>query len=63
MVVSWPVSVSTLFTLVQSSNVTGPWIPAAPVASAIVGLQNQVTVSVDGSSSFYRLQLIDPNAP
>jgi hypothetical protein len=62
-VVSWPVSVSTLFTLMQSSSVTGPWIPAVPVSSAIVGLQNQVTLSLGGGGGFYRLQLTDPNAP
>ena len=59
-VVSWPVSISTLFTLMQSSSVTGPWSPAVPVSSAIVGLQNQATLNAGGSASFYKLQL---NAP
>jgi hypothetical protein len=62
-VVSWPVSVSTLFTLMQSSSLDGPWLPAAPVTSAIVSLQNQATLSAGGKSLFYRLQLTDPNAP
>lgn len=62
-VVSWPVSVSTLFTLMQSSSLTGPWTPAVPVSSAVVGLQNQVTLTTGSGSTFYRLQLIDPNAP
>lgn len=62
-VVSWPVSVSTLFTLVQSSSLTGPWTPTVPVSSAIVGLQQQVTLNAGGNNTFYRLQLIDPNAP
>jgi hypothetical protein len=62
-VVSWPVSVSSLFTLLQSSGLTGPWAPAVPVSSAIVGLREQVTLTAGGSSTFYRLQLIDPNAP
>lgn len=62
-VVSWPVSVSSLFTLEQSSSLTGPWTPAAPVSSAIVGLQNQAVLTVGGSTTFYRLQLNDPNAP
>jgi len=64
-VVSWPVSVSSLFTLVQSSSLTasGSWTPAVQVSSAIVGLQKQVTLNAGGSATFYRLQLIDPNAP
>jgi len=62
-VVSWPVSVSTLFTLVQSSSLTGPWTPAVPVSSAIVSLYNQATLSAVGTATYYRLQLIDPNAP
>jgi hypothetical protein len=62
-VVSWPVSVSSLFTLMQSSSLTGPWSPAVPVSSGIVGLQNQATLSTGGSASFYKLQLNDPNAP
>jgi hypothetical protein len=62
-VVSWPVSVSTLFTLMQSGSLTGPWTPAVPVSSAIVGLQNQATLSAGGTAAYYRLQLIDPNAP
>ncbi|MGA2246534.1 MAG: hypothetical protein ABSH48_16180 [Verrucomicrobiota bacterium] len=62
-VVSWPVSVSSLFTLVQSGTLAGPWSPAVPVSSAVVGLQNQVTLSAGGSLTFYRLQLNDPNAP
>jgi hypothetical protein len=62
-VVSWPVSVSSLFTLMQSSSLKGPWSPAAPVSSAIVNLQNEATLTGGGSTSFYKLQLNDPNAP
>jgi hypothetical protein len=62
-VVSWPVSVSSLFTLMQSSTLTGPWLPAVTVSSGIVGLQNQVTLSAGGNASYYKLQLMDPNAP
>ena len=62
-VVSWPVSVSSLFTLVQSSSLAGPWTPPVPVSSGIVGLQKQVTLTAGGGHTFYRLQLIDPNAP
>jgi hypothetical protein len=60
---SWPVSVSSLFTLEQSGSLTGPWTPAAPVSSAVVGLQNQATLTTGGSTTFYRLRLNDPNAP
>jgi hypothetical protein len=62
-VVSWPVSVSSLFQLAQSSSVTGPWSPAVPVSSLIVGQQNLVTLSAGGSASYYLLKLNDPNAP
>lgn len=62
-VVSWPVSISSLFTLVQSSSVAGPWTPAVPVSNVVAGLQKQATLNAGGSSTFYRLQLIDPNAP
>jgi hypothetical protein len=62
-VVSWPVSVSSLFTLVQSSSPTGAWTPAVPVSSGVVGGQNQVTLSAGASATFYQLLLNDPNAP
>jgi hypothetical protein len=62
-VVSWPISVSSLFTLVQSSSLTGPWTPVAPESSAIVGLENQATLTVGGNITFFRLVLNDPNAP
>jgi hypothetical protein len=62
-VVSWPVSVSSLFKLMQSSSLSGPWLPAAPISSGVVGLQNQVTLSAGGSPVYYKLQLVDPNAP
>lgn len=62
--VSWPVSVSSLFMLQQSGNLTGPWVPAVPISTGVVGPQNQATFNVGGTSaSFYRLQLVDPNAP
>jgi hypothetical protein len=64
-VVSWPISVSSLFQLLQSSSVTGPWTTAATAAfpTSPDGTQNQVTLSVGGSTSFYQLQLTAPNAP
>jgi hypothetical protein len=62
-IVSWPVSVSSLFALAQSASPAGPWTPATPVSTAIVGLQNQATLNAGGKAAFYRLQLLDPNAP
>jgi len=62
-VVSWPVSVSSLFTLMQSGSLNGPWAPAAPASSAVVGLMNDAAFNAGGSASFYALQLNDPNAP
>lgn len=62
-VISWPVSVSSLFNLMQSSSVQGPWVSATPTSSGIVGLQNQATFSAGSTASFYKLQLVDPNAP
>jgi hypothetical protein len=64
-VVSWPVSVSSLFQLVQSDSITGPWSSTAPstVSSTVAGLQNVVTLTPLGAATFYELQLIDPNAP
>jgi len=61
-VVSWPVSVSSLFTLEQSASLTGPWLPAAGATNQ-VNLQNQVTLPTSGSASYYQLKLNDPNAP
>jgi hypothetical protein len=54
-VITWPVSVSTMFTLVQSGSVTGPWQPLG--GSTVVNGQNQLTVSAAGSSKFYQLIL------
>jgi hypothetical protein len=57
-VVSWPVSVTPLFHLMQATKLNGPW---SPVSSVIVGSQNQATLSTSsGASSFYQLQLITP---
>jgi hypothetical protein len=62
-VVSWSISVSPLFTLLHSSRVNGPWSPADMSSLTQVGLQNQVTLNVGGSTAFYQLQLTAPNAP
>ncbi|MDB6067653.1 MAG: Cell surface protein [Pedosphaera sp.] len=61
-VVSWPVSVSSLFMLQQSGSLAGPWSPVAGPTNQ-VNLQNQVTLTPSGSPAFFRLQLKDPNAP
>jgi hypothetical protein len=52
-VVSWPVSVSTLFVLQAANSLEGPWenVGTAPV---IVNSENEVTV-VPGTATFYRL--------
>jgi hypothetical protein len=63
--ISWPISVSSLFQLMQSPNVNGPWTVAAsaPFPTAAGGTQNQVTLSAGGAEVFYELQLTAPNAP
>jgi len=61
-IVSWPVSVSSMFALTQSSSLAGPWSPVvAPINQ--VNLQNQVTLTPLNGAAFYKLQLKDPNAP
>jgi hypothetical protein len=64
-VISWPISVSSLFQLLQSSSVTGPWTVAAtaPFTTSADGTKNQITLPTSGSTSFYQLQLTAPNAP
>jgi len=62
-VILWPVSVSTLFTLQQSSSLNGPWTQANMSSLTQVGLQNQVTLTPAGNTAYYRLQLTAPNAP
>src|ERR1051326_1674608 len=52
---TWPVSVSTLFVLQQSSSVTGPWSNVG-ITPTIVNGQNQVSVPNSGAE-FYRLML------
>jgi len=53
--ITWPVSVSTLFVLQQSSSVTGPWANVG-TAPTIVNGQNQISVPNSGAQ-FYRLML------
>lgn len=53
--ITWPVSVTTLFGLQQSSSVNGPWANVA-TAPTIVNGQNQVSFPL-GTAQFYRLIL------
>jgi hypothetical protein len=55
LLISWPVSVSTLFVLQQSSSVTGPWANVGTTPTIVNG-QNQVSVPNSGAH-FYRLML------
>jgi hypothetical protein len=55
LLITWPVSVSTLFVLQQSSSVLGPWANVG-TAPTIVNGQNQISVPNSGTH-FYRLML------
>jgi hypothetical protein len=63
-VISWPISVSSLFQLLKSPTVTGPWSVAAtaPFPTSPDGTKNQLTLT-PGGAAFYQLQLTTPNAP
>jgi hypothetical protein len=62
-VISWPVSVSSFFQLMQSTNVVGPWAAANVSSLKQTGCENVVTLPNSGTASFFRLQLVDPNKP
>ena len=49
-VVSWDVSVSTLFTLQQSSAVTGPWSNVTTTPTVVSG-RNEVTLTPSGATA------------
>jgi hypothetical protein len=53
-VVSWPVAVSSSFTLQQSPAVTGPW-SNVNITPQVVNSQNQITFTLGPSAAFYRL--------
>jgi hypothetical protein len=57
-VVSWPVSVASLFVLQESATVNGPWTSAA-LPQQVVNGQNQVTLTpgTGNSSTFFKLSL------
>jgi hypothetical protein len=55
-VVSWPVSVSTLFELQQSTAINGPWLNVTET-SAVVNSQNEVTLTPGANTEFFRLSL------
>jgi hypothetical protein len=62
-VISWPLTVSSLFQLTQSTNLTGPWSPASASSPTLSGGNNVIILPTTNSTSFYRLQLVDTNAP
>jgi hypothetical protein len=53
-VVSWPLSIATLFELQQSATLAGPW---SNVTSQVVNGQNQATLTPGTSTVFFRLSL------
>jgi hypothetical protein len=55
-VVSWPVAVSTLFELQQSSALNGSWTNVN-VTPVFVNSENQVTLTPGTNTAFYRLTL------
>lgn len=54
-VVSWPVSIATMFTLYQSSSLTGPWTAANMSSLTQSDCENQVTLPTSGTNQFYLL--------
>jgi len=62
-VVSWPLTVSSLFQLVQSTNLTGSWTPVTVPSPTQTGGENVVTLPTTNSTSFYQLQFNNTNAP
>ncbi len=55
-IVSWPVSVSSLFVLQQSTAVNGPWMDVT-VSPVVINLVNQITLTPGTSTAFFRLSL------
>jgi hypothetical protein len=55
-VVSWPISVSSLFVLQESPTLTGPWGNVATPA-VVVGSNNTVTLTSSSTTAFFRLSL------
>jgi hypothetical protein len=55
-VITWPVSVSTLFQLQKSTTITGPYTSVG-TSPTIVNGNNQITVPETGTSQFFRLVL------
>ena len=55
-VITWPVSVSTLFVLQQTTALNGTWSNVT-VPPVVVNSQNQVTLTPGTSAAFYRLSL------
>jgi len=55
-VVSWPVSVTTLLVLQEATSLNGTWSNVGTVPT-VVGSENQVTLTPGTSTVFYRLSL------
>jgi hypothetical protein len=55
-VVSWPVSVSTLFKLQQSTTLNGTWSNVAQTPQVVNG-ENEVTLTPGTTTAFYMLSL------
>jgi hypothetical protein len=62
-VISWPLTVSSLFQLTESTNLTGPWTPVTVPSPTQSGGKNAVTLPNTGSASFYQLELVNTNSP
>jgi hypothetical protein len=52
---SWPLA-SAGFTLMYSSNLTGPWSPISAASPQIINGQWQATVPLSGGNEFFRLE-------
>ena len=55
-IITWPVSVSTLFTLQQASSIAGPFLNVTNVPVIVSG-SNQVTLPISGGAQFFQLEL------
>ncbi len=55
-VITWPVSVSTLFALQGAPSIAGPFTTLTNVP-VIVGGQNQVTLPITGGAQYFQLVL------
>jgi len=59
-VVSWPVSVASAFTLYQSSSLSGPWTASNVSSLTQTGCENSVTLPYSGAIQYFLLSLDQP---